>query len=169
MNQHDNYGFFVPDFPQILAMNVSCSKTSASTQQHREDSILFLGLFVIKHHTQKKHEEERVYFSLKLIGHPGEKSDRNINQKPGGRNRGGMLFPALILMVCSVFLLLIHQYRSRTAHSELGPPTSIQEMHHRLSWRTIWWEQFLNWGSFFQNDSHLCQVNIQLHEDSRFL
>lgn len=36
----------------------------------------------------------------------------------------------------------------------------INKMHHSIADRTVWQWHFLNWVSFFPNDSILCQVAI---------
>lgn len=42
---------------------------------------------------------------------------------------------------------------------EFTLPPSIEKMTHRLTYRQIWWKQFLNWVFLCQDDTTLCQVD----------
>ena len=48
-----------------------------------------------------------------------------------------------------------------TAQNELGPPVLPINQENTLQTylQAIWWRCFLNWGSFFQDSSCLCQVD----------
>lgn len=48
-------------------------------------------------------------------------------------------------------------FAQRTAHSELGPPTSMKKTNHRPTW----WGHFSQLSSLSLNDASLHQVNIK--------
>ena len=96
-----------------------------------------------------------VYFSL-LIHHP-EKS--GLELKAGAWRLA--LMEEHCLRACASWLALPTSVWTRdTAHSELGPPMSIicQENLSQVNLAG----HFLSWSSLFQNDSSLCQVDMNL-------
>lgn len=55
-----------------------------------------------------------------------------------------------------------------TAHSELGPPTPIKKIYHRLIHRPIWWDSF-SAGVLSSRMTLVGQADIQLAKDTYLL
>ena len=97
-------------------------------------------IVVLKHHDQGQFWLER-----KGLFHLNTSISYSIIKNLDGREHKGMLTDLFLMAFSACFLTeQDHQPRGGIAYSELGPPTSIKKVHHRLSHRPIWWGHFLS-------------------------
>jgi hypothetical protein len=78
-----------------------------------------------------------------------------------------MLFTNLLLMASSTCLYVASRITCLwvtplIVDSAIPYASSIKKIHHRLTHRPMWWENFLKWDSSFQNDYVLYQGDIKL-------
>lgn len=71
-------------------------------------------------------------------------------------------FSDFLLMAFSASLLYNTEppLQGGTIQSGLDPPMSTvnrDNVPNRLAYRSIWWKHFVSWGSFFLDDSSMCQ------------
>lgn len=128
-----------------------------------------LSLAVKKHRDQKQLREERVYSILyfQVMLHHGGKSA----QKPKAgtwtweQKQRQQKLPAYWYAFQGLLSLISYTPhdnlpRGGSSQGGLGLCASIIKMMlYRLIHRTIWWRHFLSGGSFFSDDTSLCQAD----------
>lgn len=117
-----------------------------------------VSIAMIKHCGQKQLADERVYFNLKFSGRISSLRELRIqfvqehNSKNWSGGHGERLFSGLCFMVVSACSLIT----PRMDCPEVDPPTMgwtliyhllINNIHHRLVYRLIFWRHFPNWCS----------------------
>lgn len=103
--------------------------------------------------------------SLKCImeGDQGRNSNRNLEAKLMKRPWGNDAYWLALSGFFSFLSYTTLDHMSRDATTQNGwalqYQSLIRKMHWRLTYRPIWWRQFLNWGLSFPDVSVLCQVD----------
>ena len=131
-------------------------------------AILRVSIVSLKHHDQKANWGGKGW-SLPhhcLSSKEGGTATRT-GQKPRGRgwcrNHGRVLLTGLLFMACSAWFL--RELRTTSSqgwhHPQWAGPSHHWSLSEKMPYRWISWKHFLNWGSFFSDDSSLCLVDTQ--------
>lgn len=155
--------------------------TVAGYHNHDNQQCLRVSTAVIKDHDQEQVGKERMYFSFQFhctVHYSGSsqmelKTRRRPWDRSWCRGHAGVMSSSLLLMECLVCLLIAPRTTScvcvgglLTVSRVLPHKLLIKKMHYRFAHRPVWWSYFLNWGSFFPNDSDLCQDDIKVTSSS---
>jgi hypothetical protein len=140
-------------------------------QQTRAIVHLRVTIAVTKPQDPRQPERRQDYFlPFQVTGHHWGKSGQELKQ---GRNLEAETDSKAMepgsLLACSPWLVQPAFFTEpKTTSPGLSPPTvirvllhqsTINKMHNRFAYSPVWWGHFLSWGSFFQNNSTLCQVS----------
>lgn len=85
-------------------------------------------------------------YSLQSIHHPGQSAQGAEAGSKAVAIKEYCFLACLLLVGCSACFLIVPRTTSKgsRAHSEVGSPTSIKNVYHRLAHKPIWREYFLN-------------------------